>query len=217
MTQSPDLDAEAVTKKTERLRGFASPAASRNAIPIAEALRPYLPPGGLVVEIAAGSGYHTAVLAAHFPDLVFQPTEADHQAIEVMQELVETATLENLKDPVILNVEAEAWPLDRADALLCCNMIHITPWSVAEGLFAGAGRILESGAPLFLYGPFSVEGQHTAPSNAAFDQSLRMQNPTWGVRDSENVDGLAAEHDLELKRSLPMPANNMIRIYHRNP
>ena len=211
----PDSNAEKIAQTISRVGVFASPAASRNARPIAEALGPYLPSAGMVVELAAGSGYHAAVLASQYPALTWQPTDADPQAVAVIRQLVEQAALENLESPRVLDVVASTWPLDKADALLCCNMIHIAPWSAAEGLFAGARRTLAPGAPLFLYGPFSVDGQHTAPSNETFDQSLKFQNPAWGVRDCADVDMLATLHSFVFDQSQSMPANNMIRIYRR--
>ena len=215
MSVDPNSKFDRALRAIERLGDFASPAALRNIRPIMQTLDPYLPTQGQILEIAAGSGFHSAVLAAQFTDLTWQPSEADPRAVEYTRTLVDQAELENLKPPILLDVETGDWPLENAGAILCCNMIHISPWSAAEGLFSGAGQLLETGSPLFLYGPFLVEGQHTAPSNAAFDQNLRSQNPDWGVRDSMDVDALAVQNGLRPERTIEMPANNMIRIYRR--
>ena len=216
MNTSPDSKFEGALRAIERLSDFASPAALRNIQPIIQTLDPYLPPQGRVLEIAAGSGFHAAVLAVQFPNLTWQPSEADPRAVEYSRVLIDQAELDNLKPAILLDVETKEWPLQNVAAILCCNMIHISPWSAAEGLFSGAGRLLKPGCLLFLYGPFSVDGQHTAPSNAAFDQNLRSQNPDWGVRDSKDVDTLAAQSGLILDHTIEMPANNMIRIYRRH-
>ena len=109
----------------------------------------------------------------------------------------------------------DRWPLDRADAIVCINMIHIAPWSATQGLLAGAARLLPAGAPLYLYGPFREAGRHTAPSNQAFDESLQGRDPAWGVRDLDEVAALAALHGLELSTRIPMPANNLSVVFEK--
>ena len=127
------------------------------------------------------------------------------------------AGLANLLPPLELDAAAPVWPVTRADALVSINMIHISPWRATQGLMAGAARVLPAGAPLYLYGPYRQHGQHTAPSNAAFDESLRARDPEWGVRDLDEVVALAAGHGLALQRTVAMPANNLSVIFRRNP
>ncbi|MEQ8735994.1 MAG: DUF938 domain-containing protein [Rhodospirillaceae bacterium] len=196
-----------------KLFDLAHPSAQRNIQPISEQVGPRLPASGMVVEIAAGSGYHSASFADSYPNLTWQPTDRDIEALGRISEMVEKAQLPNLQAPIALDASSPMWPVDEAAAVLCCNMIHIAPWSAAEGLFAGVGRILNPDGVLFLYGPFKVDGAHTAPSNASFDESLRDRDPSWGIRDTAAVDALALSAGLTLDTQINMPANNMLRIY----
>jgi hypothetical protein len=123
------------------------------------------------------------------------------------------AQLPNLLAPLVLDACAPSWPVTRADAVVAINMIHIAPWTAAEGLLAGAGRLLVPGGALYLYGPFKENGRHTAPSNAAFDASLRARDPQWGVRDLDAVAALASEHRLALSERVAMPANNLSLVF----
>lgn len=184
--------------------------------PIVEAVSPLLPTSGLVLEVASGGGYHSAVLADANTNLTWQPTDPDPDALGRIAKSVADAALPNLKTPLELNAETEDWSVETAAAMLCCNMIHIAPWSTAEGLFAGAGRVLSGGGVLFLYGPFKVDDQHTAPSNESFHEWLQNQDPAWGVRDAEAVDALGAKVGLGLEHTIDMPANNMLRVYRRS-
>jgi hypothetical protein len=197
----------------KRLFDLASTAAQRNIQPIVKALSPLLPDDGTVLEIAAGAGYHTAVLAAEHSHLTWQMSDASDDALIRMAEIHRAAALPNLRAPVELNVTAPDWNIEGVSAILCCNMIHIAPWQAAEGLFAGAARVLSPSNALFLYGPFSVDGSHTSESNASFDAGLRARNPAWGVRDSRDVDGLASRSGFDLDQTIAMPANNMMRVY----
>jgi hypothetical protein len=187
-----------------------APATRRNREPIAEVLAGWLPERGTVLELASGTGEHAVFFAARFPDLVWQPSdpEPDHRrSIEAYRRAEGGA---NLRPPLDLDVTAPAWPLDGpVEAMVCCNLVHIAPWAAAEGLFAGAGRGLKAGGGLCLYGPFKRGGAHTAPSNAAFDASLRAQNPAWGLRDLEDVAALAAAAGLAAPEVRDMPANNL--------
>ena len=117
--------------------------------------------------------------------------------------------------PLDLDVTSDAWPVDRADAVVCLNMIHIAPWRAAEGLLRGAARILPRGAVLYLYGPYKRNGRHTAPSNEAFDEDLRRRNPAWGVRDLTDVEKAASACGLRLRETVEMPANNLSAIFAR--
>lgn len=204
-----------INPTAEKLFDQAHPSAQRNVGPIVEAVSPLLPRSGLVLEIASGGGYHSAVLADANPNLTWQPTDQDPDARDRIAQTVSEAALPNLNAPLEVNAEAAVWPIETADAILCCNMIHISPWSSAQGLFAGAGRVLSGGGILFLYGPFKVGGVHTAPSNESFQEWLTQQNPEWGVRDAEEVDDLGTQAGLSIEQSIEMPANNMLRVYRR--
>lgn len=160
-----------------------APAAARNRDPILRILRQVLLERGTVLEIASGSGEHAVHFAARLPHLIWQPSISARRA---------AVNLSNLLAPIQLDVEATEWPITSADAVVCINMLHIAPWSVTEGLLAGAGRVLPAGGVLYIYGPFQENGRHTAPSNAAFDASLRARNPDWGVRDLDKITDLAA-------------------------
>jgi hypothetical protein len=126
------------------------------------------------------------------------------------------AGVRTLKPPLDLDVIRRPWPIERADAVVCINMIHIAPWSAAEGLMAGAGSILPPAGVLYLYGPYRRDGRHTAPSNAEFDESLRSRNPDWGLRDVEAVAELAGRQGLELREVVEMPTNNLSVVFVRS-
>jgi len=190
------------------------PAAARNRDPILAVLRRVLPEHGLVLEIASGSGEHVAHFAAALPALTFQPSDRDATMLDSIA--AHATGLANVRPPVALDVTAPAWPVVRADALLCINMIHISPWRATEGLMAGAGRVLGNGGVLYLYGPYRIDGRHTAESNAAFDASLRAQDPEWGVRDLGDVGALAARHGLARVETVAMPANNFSVVFRRS-
>src|SRR5260221_6322391 len=150
-----------------------------------------LPPAGLVVEVASGSGEHVVHFAAALPALEFQPSDPDPASRASIDAWAADASLPNLRPALALDAEAEIWPLAAADAVLCINMIHIAPWRACRGLIRGAARILGAGGVLCLYGPYKRAGRHTAPSNAEFDLGLRARNPEWGVRDLDSVAELA--------------------------
>ena len=190
-----------------------APATLRNRGPILEALRPRLPPRGLVLEVASGTGEHAAHLAAALPHLSFQPTDPDpaHRASVAAW----TGELPNVRPPLALDASAPDWPVRCADAVLCINLIHIAPWAATEGLVRGAGRLLPAGGPLCLYGAFKRGGRHTAPSNEAFDADLRARNPAWGVRDLEAVAAEAAARGFGAPLVEEMPANNLFVVFRR--
>jgi len=192
-----------------------APAAARNRQPILDVLRPRLPSQGLVLEVASGSGEHVVHLAQALPALVFQPTDPDADARASIDDWAMTLALGNVRAAAALDTTSDAWPVDRADAVLCCNMIHIAPWEAAVGLIRGAGRILPPGGLFYLYGPYRRDGRHTAPSNEAFDQDLRRRNPAWGVRDLEAVTALAASEGFGAPEILDMPANNLSLVFKR--
>jgi len=191
------------------------PHVARNREPILAILRRVLPPHGLVLEIASGSGEHAAYFAKSLPALTWQPTDPDPRALASIAAYRADAGAANLLAPLRLDVTAEPWPVARADALVCINMIHITPWAATEALMAGAARTLAAGAPLYLYGPYRIDGRHTAASNQEFDAWLQAQDLEWGVRDLGAVTDLAARHGLTLAETAPMPANNLSVIFRR--
>lgn len=193
-----------------------APAAARNREPIAEVLRHELPASGTVLEIASGTGEHARYFAELFPQLDWQPTDPDTAALASIAAWREEAGLPNLRAPLKLDAAASQWPLAEAAAVLCVNMIHISPWASAEGLFSGAARVLEAGSPLLLYGPYLEDGVETVPSNLAFDQWLKAKDPRFGIRRIEDVDALAARHGFTRTARREMPANNLMLTYRRD-
>ena len=192
-----------------------APATERNREPIAQVLRQVLPSRGTVLEVASGTGEHAAWFAGLFPDLIWQPSDPDPDAIASIAEWRDEAGLSNLLAPVLLDASADSWPVEQADAILCVNMVHISPWAATLGLLRGAGRLLQPGAPLILYGPYRRADVPTAPSNEAFDGSLRARNPEWGLRSLEAVAEEAEAHGLRFERVFEMPANNVTAVFRR--
>lgn len=191
-----------------------APAAARNREPIAAAIEAALPASGTVLEVSSGSGEHAVFFAGRFPHLVFQPSDVDAAALASIEAHRAGAGLENLLPPIALDAAAPKWPVGDLAAVININMIHIAPWAACLGLLAGAAARLEAGAPLFLYGPY-LRGQGDAPSNLAFDRSLRGRDPAWGVRRLEDVLAAAAERGFALEREVAMPANNLTLIFRR--
>ncbi|MFM8543201.1 MAG: DUF938 domain-containing protein [Chakrabartia sp.] len=190
-----------------------APATARNRDAIADMLSASLPASGTMLEIASGTGEHIVHFAGAFPQLLWQPSDHDVLGLDSISAWSTEAGLPNLLPPVLIDASAPDWPVARADALLCINMVHIAPWMATQGLMAGAGRLLPKGAPLILYGPYIVPGVETAPSNLAFDANLRAQNPNWGLRDLAEVEALAAARGLLLDQRIEMPANNLSLIF----
>ena len=193
-----------------------SPATARNRDHILGALRRELPSRGLVLEIASGSGEHiTHFAAACGHDLVFQPSDPDSAARASIDAWVAARGSANVRPAIALDAASSPWPIAHADAVLCINMIHISPWPAAVGLMSGASRVLPSDGLLYLYGPYRREGQHTSASNERFDEELRQQNSEWGVRDLETVVALAATHGFKAPKIEDMPANNLSVLFRR--
>jgi SAM-dependent methyltransferase len=192
-----------------------APSVARNKDAIAAVLARYLPSSGLVLEIASGSGEHAVHFASSFPALVFQPTDPSEEALASIAAWRQEAALPNMRAPLALDVTAAPWPINYADAVTCINMIHIAPWEATLGLVAGAARIIPPGGLLFLYGPYKRAGQHTAPSNADFDASLRERDARWGVRDLETVAAEATAMGFAAPMIEAMPANNLSLIFRR--
>lgn len=192
-----------------------SPSVARNRGPILTILQQILPQAGMVLEIASGTGEHAVHFATALPHLTWQPTDQDEQALNSIAAYRAASALPNLLAPLRLDAAAPDWPVDRTDAIVAINMVHISPWQATQGLMAGAGRVLPPGGVLYLYGAYKENGVHTAPSNEAFDRDLRGRNPEWGVRDLEAVANLASSHGLELVERIPMPANNLSAVFLR--
>jgi SAM-dependent methyltransferase len=198
------------------MSALTSPATARNREPILAVLGPRLPASGLVLEIAAGAGEHAVFLAGALPGLTWQPTDPDAAARASISAWREEARLPNLLAPLPLDAADPAgWPIRRADAIVCINMIHISPWAATEGLMAGAGDVLAPGGLLYLYGPYREDDVPTAPSNEAFDQSLKSRDPRWGLRRLADVAAVAETHGLALVERIEMPANNLSLLFRK--
>jgi hypothetical protein len=208
-----------------------APATQRNREPILQVLREVLPSNGTVLEISSGTGEHAVFFAPQFPTLNWLPSDPNPIARASINAWRADRPSENLFPAIALDTQTPLWPVEQQPspeelsgldlqekpirAIVNINMIHISPWSACLGLMAGAGRILPPGGMLYLYGPYKQQGQHTAPSNAAFDESLQMQDPEWGVRDLEAVIAAAAEEGFSLVKTVAMPANNLSVVFCR--
>lgn len=192
-----------------------APAAERNREPIAALLRDELPSSGLVLEIASGTGEHAVWFARLFPGLIWQPSDGDPEALESIRAWRKHEGLANVREPLEIDAASSPWGIKGADAILCINMVHISPWEATLGLMRGAGALLGPGAPLILYGPYRRAGIPTASSNEAFDASLKSRNPSWGLRWVEEVTGEAASEGLALTRTVQMPANNLTLVFRK--
>jgi len=194
-----------------------APAAGRNVGPIGDVLSEWLPRRGLVLEIASGTGEHALAFASRFPQLDWQPSDPDPEALASIAAWAAEGP-DNLKPPLELNVCDAEWPVDHADAMLCINMVHISPWQASLGLLDGAARVLGKDAPLILYGPWLEADVEAAPSNLAFDQGLKARDPRWGLRRVEDFAAEAQRRGLVLADRREMPSNNiMLRFEAQNP
>jgi SAM-dependent methyltransferase len=201
-----------------------APAFHRNHEAIRATLQLFLAgKSGDVVEAGSGTGQHVVDLARHFPEIIWWPSDLNDQHLKSIAAWRAHAGLANIRPPLRIDLSDPAWCPEMHDgsgpanllAVFCANVIHIAPWRVAEGLFAGAGRYLREAGRLFLYGPFKRGGKHTAMSNAVFDTSLREGNPEWGVRDVEALEELAAGAGLVPIEAIEMPANNLTLVFER--
>ena len=188
------------------------PAPERNKGPILQVLE-RLFKEGLVLELAAGTGQHAVHFAAGLPGVLWQPSERDPELCEVIALRVAQAGISNLRPPLLLDVASPIWPITKADGLFCANLLHISHPNVTHALFAGAARVLTSGALLVTYGPYRRGGQHTSVSNADFDAALKAQDPDWGVRDVDELTLCASERGLDLMDIIQMPANNLSLVW----
>lgn len=192
-----------------------APATLRNRDAILAVLRAALPSSGLVLEVASGSGEHAVHFAAALPALDWQPSDPDPAALASIEAWRGEAGLPNLRAPILLDAAAD-WPIDRADAMVCINMVHISPWDATVGLFTQGARLLPKDAPLILYGPYFQADVAPAASNVEFDASLRARDPRWGIRALEDVGSLATAQGFALDRVEAMPANNLTLIFRRS-
>ena len=186
-----------------------APAAQRNVEPIGDVLAEWLPPSGLVLEIASGTGEHAFAFARRFRDLDWQPTDPDPAALASIAAWQQDGP-PNLRPPLRLDVCEANWPVASAEAILCINMVHISPWESSLGLLDGAARGLAAGSPLILYGPWLEADSEAAPSNLAFDQSLKARDPRWGLRLVEDFAEEARLRGFVLAARQAMPANNLM-------
>lgn len=192
-----------------------APATQRNREPIAGVLAEELPESGRVLEVAAGTGEHAVFFARRFPTLGWLPSDPSEEALASIAAYREEYPVDNLAEPVKLDASSRDWPVESAEAILCVNMVHISPWEASTGLFDGAARLLEKGAPLILYGPYFEDGVEPAPSNLDFDRSLKARDPRWGIRDLPEIDRLAARSGFTRTARHEMPANNLTLVYRR--
>jgi Protein of unknown function (DUF938) len=190
-----------------------APATQRNREPILAVLQAILPASGTVLEVASGTGEHAVGFARALPGLVWQPSDPSPDARDSIAAWIAEEGLANVLPPLALDAASDDWPTDHADALVCINMVHISPWSATEGLMRGAGLLLPRGAPLYLYGPYRRSGRALEPSNAAFDADLRRRNPEWGLRLLEDVAECAGSRGLRLEQVVEMPANNLSVVF----
>jgi hypothetical protein len=192
-----------------------APATLRNRDFILDVLRDVLPRTGVILEVASGSGEHVVHCARNLPSLVFQPSDPDPDAQLSVAAWVKATGVTNVRAPIALDASDSVWPIASADGIICINMIHILPWQATRGLMKGATAILRSRSPLYLYGPYKREGFETAPSNHAFDRSLRDRNPKWGLRDLEEVAAIAQSAGFSSPVITEMPANNLSVVFRR--
>jgi len=197
---------------------LSSPSSARNKGPLLEALSAVLPISAHVLEIASGTGEHAVHLCTAMPGLSWQPTDIAEEALASIEAWRLATGLENMAAPISLDVTEQAW-WERIEPnpsiILSCNMIHIAPWEAGLGAIAGAGALLPSAGMLIFYGPFSKGGIHNAPSNEAFDASLKSRDPSWGVRDIDDISAAAADAVLDFEMEIPMPADNRVLIYRK--
>jgi len=198
-----------------------APAFHRNNAPILAVVTRVLGAReGHALEVGSGTGQHVTGYARALPGLIWWPSDPNPKHRRSIEAWRQHSGLANLMAPVELDASQDTWPMgepgfppDRGLAgIVCINVLHISPWVVAEGLLAAAGHHLEAGGHLILYGPYQVSGVHTAPSNAAFDASLRAQDSRWGVRDMDDIAALAAANGLRIAETIEMPANNLILV-----
>jgi SAM-dependent methyltransferase len=193
-----------------------SPSTARNREPILAALKPRLAANARVLEVASGAGEHAVFLAAHLPVASWQPSDPDAEALASIAAWRDHAEVATIAAPIRLDAaDTATWPDGPFEAVVCINMIHISPWASTLGLMAGAGRVLGPAGRLFLYGPYVESGVETAPSNLAFDESLKGRNTAWGLRDLAEVKAAAEAEGLSFRERVAMPANNLFVVFEK--
>ena len=189
-----------------------APATERNRDAITHVLKGYLPAQGTVLEIASGTGEHIVHFAAQFPHLAWQPSDSDPLALASIAAWRAESGGDNLLAPVEVDAAAD-WQVQDISAILCINMVHISPWEATKGLMRNAGHLLPKGGVLYVYGPFRQQNRPTAPSNEEFDRNLKSRNSQWGLRLVEDVAQEASLHALHLDQIIEMPANNLSLLF----
>lgn len=193
-----------------------APATLRNRDAIVEILRAILPDHGTILEIASGTGEHIVYFGRTFPDLTFQPSDPDPACCQSIAAWTKREAVSNILPPKQLDAQAAQWDVAKPAAILCINMVHISPWESSIGLFEKAGKLLDPGAPLYLYGPYLRADVETAPGNLAFERSLKSRNLQWGLRDVADMDALATRNGFVRESLIEMPANNISLIYRKS-
>lgn len=196
-----------------------SPSTARNREPILNVLQRVLPAKAKVLELASGAGEHAAFFARAVPGWTWRPSDPETEARVSIAAWIEAEGAGNVLAPAAIDVCADVWGVeDEApyDALVCINMIHISPWEATLGLMAGATRFLRAGGVLYTYGAYKSGGAHTAPSNETFDAWLKQRDARFGVRDVEEVERVARACGLRLHERIEMPANNLSLVFLRN-
>ncbi|MEQ8707927.1 MAG: DUF938 domain-containing protein [Rhodospirillales bacterium] len=193
-----------------------APATERNREPILAVLKTLITGPATILEIASGTGQHAVWFAGRLPKVTWIPSDADEEMRASVAAWARREKVRNISlPPRVIDARARRWNMEAVDGVYCANMIHISPYSACEGLIRGAGSCVKAGGFLMLYGPFKVEGEHTAPSNASFDATLRGQNDDWGIRDLEAVTALAEAAGFEPEEPVEMPANNLSVIFRK--
>jgi SAM-dependent methyltransferase len=192
-----------------------STACSRNREPILRVLESHLPEKCDILEIGSGTGEHGVFFAEAHAKWTWRPSDVSAEALESIRAWIEQADLSNCATPLRLDVASSAWPVNSVGAVFCANMIHVSPWECTLALLDGAARVLAPGKVLITYGPYKLQGKHTAPSNEAFDETLRSSDPEWGVRDLDLVVREALNRGLRCSEIIKMPANNFCVVYTR--
>jgi hypothetical protein len=192
-----------------------APATLRNRDAIVAVLKDILPASGLVLEVASGSGEHIVYFGPKFPDLIFQPSDPDPGALRSIAAWTRREAVQNVLPPLQLDAQAAHWTIPKPAAILCINMVHISPWESSIGLFEKAAKLLDPGAPLYLYGPYLRADVETAPSNLAFERSLKSRDLRWGLRDVADMDALATHTGFNRESLTEMPANNISLVYRK--
>jgi cyclopropane fatty-acyl-phospholipid synthase-like methyltransferase len=192
-----------------------SASAERNRDPILAVLRRVLPAKGRVLELGSGTGQHVVHFAKALPGLRWQPTDVDPALRASIEAWVRLDGVANVDRPIALDIRSRPWPVTAADAIVCINVIHVSPWEVVPALFEGAAAILPPGGVLVTYGAYRRNGTHTAPSNERFDAQLRDHDPSWGIRDLEAIEAVARTRAFALEEDVAMPANNLTLVFRK--